>query len=103
MNRGWRVFKCGGGGGGGGGNRAPKIGVGMGGGKGSIDRHHSLVSMNSGIQNGQFFFTKYMASDDFSEPPRHADSKNPIFMIFFLPIFGVWVTSEARGSVSLGF
>ena len=27
-----------------------------------------------------FFFTKYMANDDFSEPPRRADSKNPIFI-----------------------
>ena len=26
------------------------------------------------------FFTNYMANDDFSEPPRHADSKNPIFI-----------------------
>ena len=32
------------------------------------------------INNGQFFFTKYMANDDFSEPPRHADPKNPIFI-----------------------
>ena len=27
-----------------------------------------------------FFFTKYMANDDFSEPPRRADSKNPFFI-----------------------
>ena len=53
------------------------------------------------IKNGQKFSTKYMASDDFSEPPRRADSKNPIF-IFFLD-FWVRVTSEARGSVSVGF
>ena len=32
------------------------------------------------IKNGQFFFTKYLANDDFSEPPRRADSKNPIFI-----------------------
>ena len=30
-------------------------------------------------RNGQFFFTKYMANDDFSEPPRRTDSTNPIF------------------------
>ena len=52
--------------------------------------------------NGQiFFFTEYMANDPFSEPPRRADSKNPIF-IFFAD-FWVWVTSEAQESVSLGF
>ena len=34
-----------------------------------------------------FFFTKYMANDDFSDTPRRTDSKNPIF-IFFLPNFG---------------
>ena len=28
----------------------------------------------------KIFFTKYMADDDFSEPPRRADSKNPIFI-----------------------
>ena len=40
-----------------------------------------------------------MANDDFSEPPRRADSKNPIF--FF--DFWVWVTSKAWGSDSVGF
>ena len=43
------------------------------------------------------FFTKCMANDDFSEPPRRADSKNPIFE------GRVRVTSRARGSVSEGF
>ena len=53
------------------------------------------------IKVGRFFFcTKSMANDDFSEPPRCADSKNPIF--FFSDLW-VWVTSEARGSVSVGF
>ena len=33
----------------------------------------------------KFFFTKYMANDDFSEPPRRADSENPI--VIFLPNF----------------
>ena len=55
---GWgrRVFTsgAGGGGGGGGADRAPKNG---GGGKGSIDRHHQSVVMNSGIKSGQFFFS----------------------------------------------
>ena len=41
-----------------------------------------------------------MANDDFSEPPRHADSKIPFS---FFPDFWVWVTSKARGSVSAGF
>ena len=44
-----------------------------------------------------FFFTKYMAKDDFSEPPRRANSHNSIFI--FLPNFGpghLW----AQGSVS---
>ena len=30
------------------------------------------------IENGQFFFNKYMAND---EPPGHADSKSPIFIV----------------------
>ena len=34
-----------------------------------------------------FFFTKCMANDDFSEPPRRADSKNPIF--FFSRFLGL--------------
>ena len=41
-----------------------------------------------------------MANDDFSEPPGRAHSKNPIFIF---ADFWVWVTSEARGSVSVGF
>ena len=41
-----------------------------------------------------------MANDDFSEPPRRADPKNPIFSF---SDFWVWVTSEAQGSVSVGF
>ena len=32
------------------------------------------------IKVGQFFPTKFMANDDFSEPPRRTDSKNPIFI-----------------------
>ena len=48
-----------------------------------------------------FFFTKSMANDDFSEPPRCADSKIPIF--FFFADFWVRVTSGAQGSVSVGF
>ena len=47
-----------------------------------------------------FFFTKYMANDSFSEPPRRADSKNPIF---FFSRFWVWVTSKAWGSDLVGF
>ena len=41
-----------------------------------------------------------MANDDFSEPPRRADSKHPIFIFF--PEVWVRVTSGARGSVSVG-
>ena len=44
-----------------------------------------------------FFFTKYMANDGFSEPPRHADSKIPVFAKFW-----VRVTSGPGGSVSVG-
>ena len=40
-----------------------------------------------------------MTNDDFSEPPRRADSKNPVF-IFFAE-FRVRVTSWAPG-ISLG-
>ena len=29
---------------------------------------------------GKNFLSKYMANDDFSEPPRRTDSKNPIFI-----------------------
>ena len=46
------------------------------------------------------FSSKYMANDDFSEPPRRADSKIPFS---FFADFWVWVTSEARGSVWVGF
>ena len=46
----------------------------------------------------KFFFTKYMANDDFSKPPRRADSKNPIFI--FCEILG---PGHLRGpGVSLG-
>ena len=41
-----------------------------------------------------------MANDDFSEPPRPADSKIPFS---FFPDFWVWVTSKAWGSDSVGF
>ena len=44
----------------------------------------------------QFSPTKYMAKDDFSEPPRRADSKNPIFV--FCRLQG----SGARRSVPVG-
>ena len=55
------------------------------------------------IENGQFFFiTESMANDAFSEPPRRADSKNPMFILFFAD-FRVWVTSGGRESVSVGF
>ena len=36
---------------------------------------------------GHFFSTKYMANDDFSDPPQRADSKNPIF--FFSRFLGL--------------
>ena len=53
------------------------------------------------IKNGPIFFTKCMANGDFSETPRRTDSKDPIF--FFFAIFWARVTSEAQGSVSVGF
>ena len=43
-----------------------------------------------------FFCTKYMAKDNFSEPFRRADSKNPI-SIFFLPNFGSESPPGPRG------
>ena len=44
------------------------------------------------------FFAKYMANDDFSKPPRRADSTNPIFI--FCRILG---PGHLRGpGVSLG-
>ena len=47
-----------------------------------------------------FFFTKSMANDEFSQPPRRADSKIP-FSLF--AEFCVRVTSGTRRSVSVGF
>ena len=47
----------------------------------------------------KFFFTKYMTNDDYSEPPRCADS----IPFSFFADFWVRVTSEARGSVSVAF
>ena len=52
------------------------------------------------IENGPSSPPKCMANDDFSEPPRRADSKNPIF-IFFLAEVWVRVTLGAPG-VNLG-
>ena len=64
--------------------------------------------MNSGAERAQnffehrkwsiFFFTKDMANDDFSGPPRRADPKIPFL---FFAEFRVWVTSAA-GGVGLG-
>ena len=46
----------------------------------------------------KFFSTKYMANDDFSEPPRRTDSKHPIFI--FCRFLGL---GHLRGrGVSLG-
>ena len=44
--------------------------------------------------------TKYMANDDFSKPPRHADSKNPIFI--FCRIVGLghlWGLGVGHGRI----
>ena len=68
--------------------------------------------MNSGAKGAELFLrtlkmvilfspTKYVANDDFSEPPRRADSRNYIF-IFFLPIFFFWSGSPPGPGVSLG-
>ena len=54
----------------------------------------------SALKMVKFFFTNYLANDDFSEPPRRTDSKIPFS---FFAGSRVWVTSEARGSVSVGF
>ena len=68
--------------------------------KGSIDRTINRVLMtlaekNFGHRNGPIFSTKHMSNDDFSEPPRRADSKNPVF--FFFSELWVWVTSGGQG------
>ena len=47
-----------------------------------------------------FFFAKYMANDVFSEPPRRADSKNPIYT--FSRILGpghLWVRGVSLGRI----
>ena len=54
------------------------------------------------IEIGLFFPAKHMANNDVSDPPRCADSKNPIFFLF-LAEFWVQHTSQARRSVSVGF
>ena len=46
------------------------------------------------------FFTKYMANDDFLSP---LDALIPKIPFSFFADFWVWVTSEARGSVLVGF
>ena len=52
------------------------------------------------IKNGQFFFTKYMANDDFPEPPRHADSKTPIFIFCqFLGLGHLWGLGVSLGRI----
>ena len=53
------------------------------------------------IENGQKKFAKSMANDDFSEPARRADSKNPIFIFF--ANFWARVTPGALGVVLVGF
>ena len=73
--------------GGGGIDRAPQnLGSGGHQEKGSIDRaiNHELWCRRRRIffwalKMVKFFFTKYTANDDFSEPPQRADSKNAIF------------------------
>ena len=73
--------------------------------KGSMDR--TLVSYDDlwhegaekflSIESGQFFWsTKCMANDDYSEPPRRADSKKTVFSFFFAK-FWIRVASGARG------
>ena len=54
----------------------------------------------SALKMVNFFFTKYMANDDFSDPPQCADSKNPIFI--FCRILGGSPPGPG-GSVLVGF
>ena len=77
--------------------------------KGSVDRTiNQLLStlaptapkMFFSIENGQNVFTKSMANDDFSEPPRRADSKK---FHFVLPNSGSMSPPGPGGSVSVGF
>ena len=51
-------------------------------------------------QWSEFFFTKYMAMMTFLNP---LDALIPKIPFSSFADFWVWVTSEARGSVSLGF
>ena len=48
----------------------------------------------------KFFFTKCMANDEFSKPPRRADSKNPVFIFCRFLCLG---HLRGLGSVSVGF
>ena len=83
--------------GGGGVNGPPKLGGGRFGKRaqltGPLISYHKRKIFLS-IKNGQMIFAKYMANDDFSEPPRRADSRNPIFGP---------VTPVAWGFLSVGF
>ena len=95
--------------GGGGQWSPPKLGGGGGWEKGSIDRHHQSVIMNSGAEK---FFEHSNWSIFFSSNTRQMMTVlNPLdalipkipFSFFFFADFWVWVTSEAWGSVSVGF
>ena len=62
---------------------------------------YDSVTSGAHVLDQHVCFAKYMANDDFSEPPRRAGSKSPIFIYF--ADFWAWVTPGARGSVSIGF
>ena len=53
------------------------------------------------IELGQFFFTKYMANDEFSEPTRRAGSKKVYFHLLLK--FGSWSPPGPRGQSQYDF
>ena len=79
---------------GGGGSIEPPKSGGGGWEKGSIDRHHQSVLMKSGFSPNTWQMMTFLDPLDVLVP------KVPFS---FFADFLVWVTSEARGSVSVGF
>ena len=56
------------------------------------------TGQTASLKNGQIFFAKYMANDDFFDPPRRTDSKNRVYI--FCRFLGL---DHLRGmGVSLG-
>ena len=78
--------------------------------KGSIDRHHESVIINSGAKGAKIFLSIKIGQIFFSPNIwqmmlflNPLDALIPKIPFSFFADFWVWVTSEARGSVSVGF